>query len=317
VGVDPDWMAWAFARAQSRLAQELFQRNPQVWYDVAHPRQQHPLTFLIAGLAYGLDESAPAILDDPIRARLATHVFPAVDDVQISVAALCVDPTQAPNALDSFLGKNYADQIERLLGSDASATFTPDAIVTFVEETVERLLSAIDDMSLWLRLTFGLGHLPPAVRLRGPLAALFQHLDLVALYRADPTVGTLTLQAVARQAAALGDAAASRHLCDQLVPVVRVLAEREVSGALRPGNGVPDPVQYHMLQLLEASIHLIITAHPDQTVVPTYSTLLRQLVDANPTAAVICRPFVQRLCTSLPIAQAQHFWSLLVRLRAE
>ncbi len=317
VGVDPRWMAQTFAAVQRRLAQELFQRDSQIWYDVAHPRQQHPLTFLIAGLAYGLTESASMIFDDQLRAKLEERIFPTIGDAQIPAVALCVDPTQAPDALNSFLGEDYGTQIEQLLGSEAAAPFTPDMLVAFVEETIETLQSPGADRQAWLRLSFGLGHLLPAPRLREPLATLLQQLDLVALYREDPSLGSLTLQIIARQAAALGNAATGQHLCDQLVLVARVLSEIDASEALEQQNGDAELALDRMVQVLEASIHLIIAAHPDQPVVPVYSALLRQLIDANPTAAAICRPFVHHLCNNLPLAQAQHFWSLLVRLRAE
>ena len=317
VGVDPRWMAQTFVAIQRKLSQELFQRDSQVWYDVAHPRQQHPLTFLIAGLAYGLAESAPIILDNQIRAKLEARIFPTIGDVQIPAVALCVDPTQAPDALGSFLGGDYGTQIEQLLGSEAATPFTPDSLVAFAEETIEMLQPPDADRHAWLRFNFGLGHLPPPPKLQEPLATLLQQLDLVALYRDDPSLGTLTLQIIARQAAALGNAAAGQHLCDQLVQVARVLGEIDASETLQQPNGDGDPTREHMVQVLEASIHLIIAAHPAQPVVPAYSTLLRQLVDANPAATAICRPFVHHLCNSLPLAQAQYFWPLLVRLRAE
>ena len=317
VGVDPTWMAQTFAAVQRRLVQELFQRDPQVWYDVAHPRQQHPLTFLIAGLAYGLAESAPIILDDQIRVKLEARIFPTIGDVQIPAVVLCMDPTQAPDVLGSFLCGDYGTRIEQLLGSEAAAPFTPDRLTAFVEETIETLRPPGADRHAWLRLSFGLGHLLPAPRLREPLATLLQQLDLVALYRVDTTLGTLTLQTIARQAAALGNAATGQHLCDQLVLVARVLSEIDASEALEQQNGYAELARDRMVQVLEASIHLIIAAHPDQPVVPAYSALLRQLIDANPAAAAICGPFVHHLCNDLPLAQAQYFWSLLIRLRAE
>jgi hypothetical protein len=53
----------------------------------------------------------------------------------------------------------------------------------------------------------------------------------------------------------------------------------------------------------------------EQPVVATFSTLLRQVVDANPLVATLCYPLVQHLCTILPLNEAQFFWPLLMRLR--
>jgi len=47
-----------------------------------------------------------------------------------------------------------------------------------------------------------------------------------------------------------------------------------------------------------------------------FAETLGQLVAYWPRLARVCRPCVHRFCEELPVTRAQHFWPLLVRLRA-
>lgn len=284
---------------------------------MAHPRRQHPLRFLIAGLCYGLADSAETTIDDRIRKQLIACAFPTIGDSQVPAAALFADPSRDANVLYSFLGYASAEQIEQLLGTEAAEVFTSSAIRAFTETNLDLLQSSPDNIMAWSLLNIALAGQSPAEYLRERILTLFRQTDLVALYRANPENGTFALQTVARYAFVLRDPDIGRHLVAQFVPIAQVLTESQARGTLPLIGGEAEPAHYYVNQLLEACIYLVIAAYPDEETIPAYGRMLRQMVDANPLAATTCRPFVEHLCNNLPIAEAQHFWSLLVRLRAE
>lgn len=316
-GSNPEWMIQTFGAGQGRFINELLHHDQQVWHDVAHPRRQHPLRFLIAGLCYGLAQSSGAIIDHRIQERLIECVFPTIDDTPIPAMALFADSSREPNVIYTFLGYAPAEQIEQLLGTEAAEVFSSSAIRMFTESNLDLLLSSPDNVTAWTLLNVILTGQQPAEDIRDRILELFRHLDLVKIYRANPETGTIALRTVARQVFVLEDTDTGKRLADQMVQVARILAESQARGTLPFVDGESEPAHNYVNQLLEACIYLVIATYPDQERTPAYSAMLRQIVDANPLAATLCRPFIERLCCDLPIVEAQLFWSLLMRLRAE
>lgn len=317
MGSSSDWLIQTFRAGLGKFVNELLHHDPHIWFDVAHPRRQHSLRFLIAGLSYGLAESTEAILDNRLYEQLFTSIFPDSDGTQLPSTALFADSLQASNLLSSFLGQDHAEQIAHLLGDKAAALFTRSTVNKFIREVIDLLQTSPDNPQAWVFLNSALAGQPPAQELRDEILALFRQLYLVGLYQTSPVSGTLALRTVARHVMGLNDSDLGMHLTSQLAGIAHMLTEAHSEGTLPVMDGEADSAHYYVHQLLEACIYLVIAAYPDQPTALVYSDILQQIIDANPLAATICAPFVGGLCNSLPIAEAQYFWSLLIRLRAE
>lgn len=240
-GSNPEWMIQTFGAGQGRFINELFHHDQHAWHDVAHPRRQHPLRFLIAGLCYGLAQPTGAIIDDRIREQLIVHVFSISGDTLLPAVALFADPSRNPNVLHTFLGYAPAEQIEQLLDAEAAVVFSSNAIRAFTEANLDLLQSSPDNLTAWAHLNISLAGQRPAENLHDRILALFHQIDLVALYRTNPEIGASALQTVARHAFVLGDTDTGRHLADQIVPVAQILAESQARGTLPLIDGEAEP----------------------------------------------------------------------------
>jgi len=124
------WLHEPFSQLHYRLPYEVFERNQQTWFDIAHPRRMQRLSFLFAGLAYSLQRGAEAVLGDALRARLLEEAFPVIEGVPVPALRLLVDSGRADNLLGSFLDSDHGEQITLLLGSDVAMVFSHTSLIS-------------------------------------------------------------------------------------------------------------------------------------------------------------------------------------------
>ncbi|MBK9941548.1 MAG: hypothetical protein IPP13_08010 [Kouleothrix sp.] len=316
-GVSAAWLVQTFNLARTRLIHELLMPETSLWHDISHPRRQHPVSFLVAGLIYGISNDAGFTNYNSLRRQILDHVFLVMNGERYVVPELLVDPAYSPDTLGSFLGARSLVHLEHLVGSNVLQEISHDAIKAWVEGALETLQTTITSEPAWTTLQLTLGVFPSAPEVKERLRVLLRQLDLVDLFRRAPLVGTVALQVTAQQVGVLEDSTLGKHIYDQLVSVAHVLGTAEVQDEIQRHEVAGVSMEHVVLQLLGASIHVTKAAFPGQSIEGQYSVVLRGIVDMQPIAARLCRPLIQYLCRHLPIAQAQAFWSLLLRLRAE
>jgi len=316
--VHASWLRDAFSRmTQSRLSPEVFERDPAYWFDIAHPRHASRATLLLDGLYYGLCKEAAKF--EGIQDLFFREAFIEVDGIQVPAMPLLKDSARAGNSLGAFLGGNYGEKLSLLLepdGADASTSLSPQTLAMHAADTLSK---SSDEFSAWLSLYATLGDLPPQEDLTSPLKAIFNKVDFIELFKKDARLGYVATQTVALQIVNLRDAHLRDHLKDQLVGIAQLFAALESDEASCDAINNSDFGEYSEVYrlLIESALNVALAAPPSQDTVTEFLCLLTQLVETWNSMIPVCKTIVQTLSEELSIDQAQKFWSLLVRLRAE
>lgn len=318
LGAPAPWLQDTFSQPSHPIPSETFERNPDYWFDIAHPRLVSRVTFLLDGLSYSLGEKAEVFIDEGLRALLAAEAFRQIDGQRLPVAPLLRNFTQTVNSLDSFLRGDRGERLSALLGPDDAGMLAQSSLQALTERTVQLLAEASNRSSAWLLLHALLGDMPPHEDLADRLKTIMRQTDFVGLFEKDTGLGYFAMQTASLQAINLGDEDLRCYLKAQLVESSRLFAGWE-SGEVSDGNGKDnfDKWMEVCYFLIESALNLAIAAHPLRDVIAEFVDLLTQLVETWSSMIPTCRPIVQLLTEDLPISQAQQFWPLFVRLRAE
>lgn len=308
-----------FNQMRQRIPFETFDRVPGYWFDVSHPRQVSRVPFLLGGLSYSLGEEAAEFLEKGLRDLVTALAFHEMDGKWVPVPPLLRDVTQARNSLGSFLGGDRGERLSSLLGAEDTGEFTCYSPQVLAEQAVSTLAEASDEFSAWLLLHAILGDLPPREDLADRFKVTIRQTDFAGLFKKNPGLGCIAIETSSLQVINVGDEYLRSHLKDQLVKIAQLFAGLEsddvdCSTASADDFGKPRDM---CLVLIESALNISIAAQPPEDVIAEFATLLTQLVNAWQSMISVCRPIVQRLYEELPIAQAQQFSTLLVRLRAE
>lgn len=308
-----------FNQMRQRIPLETFERVPDYWFDITHPRQVSRVTFLLGGLFYSFGEEAAGFLEKGLQDLFTREAFHEMDGKWVPVAPLLRDLTQARNSLGSFLGGDRGERLSSLLRTEDASDFARLSLQGLAEQAVDTLTEASDEFSAWLLLHAVLGDLPPREDLAYRLKTTMRETDFVGLFEKDAGLGYIAIQTASLQVINLGDEHLRDHLKDQLVKIAQLFAGLE-AGEVDCGTVSADDFGESrdvFLLLIESALNISIAAQPPQDVIAEFAALLAQLVRAWQSMIPVCRPIVQRLYEELPIAQAQQFSTLLVRLRAE
>ena len=132
--------------------------------------------------------------------------------------------------------------------------------------------------------------------------------------------GAFAVQTISLQVTHLDDDDTLRlSLKNQLIEVAQFLADSEGSKQRHSGEqSVENDDSEDLCSLLiEGALNLAIAAPRSQDVFLEFSELLAHLAQIWTSLLPASRFLVQALSEELPIHDAQHFWPLLVRLRAQ
>jgi len=316
-GAPNAWLREIFEKQVQRIPHEAFERDPNYWFDIAHPRLVSRVTFTLGGLSYSLSEKAKVFIDKKLRERFANLAFPEVEGMRPPALPLVRDTTRSRDGLGSFLGGDFAHRLSALLGSKNASKFKQSALKELVEQAASRLGKTSDELSAWARIHAVLGDLPPEQHLAVRLKKAISQTDFVGLFEKNANSGFLALLAASLQAINLGDQNLRCHLKDQLVRTSKILAQRESGETGRDTRGEEDFSESWKAFLFESALNISIAAQPSGDVIAEFADLLTQIVKNWHSIIPTVKPIVQRLCEELPVRQAQQFWPLLIGLRAD
>lgn len=319
LGIPANWLNDVFGQANLRLPPEAFERDPKYWFDVSHPQRVSYVTFLISGLAYGLDERGAQFVDGGLRALLEALTFREVEGRRVPVPALMRDYTQAGNSLSSFLGGDLGDKSSMLLSTEDADVIKQSSLQALVEESVRVVAGEGDEFSGWSLIYAVLGGFPPYEDLADRLGSLIRQTNFVDLFERNVPAGNFAILTASLQTVHLGDEEVRLYLKDQLTGMARLFASWE-SGEVNCSAVGKDEFgrsQDLCASLIESALNVAVAAQPPQDVIAEFADLLAKLVEIWHSVIPACKPIVQVLSEELPIADAKRFWPLLVRLRAE
>jgi hypothetical protein len=230
----------------------------------------------------------------------------------------CEIPRRHPNALDSFLGGERSAILTPLLGSDTVQSFTQSSLHALVSQAVRVLVDGTENHAAWQPLYAVLGELPPYPEIIADLKTAIVRTDFVRLCEQYPESGWLAMHTASLQIIYLSDQGLSNFLKDQLVGIVRLLAERhqDTPRSHTGEAGIFQEPKQACCWLLEWALHLCRATTPGQESSEEFVALLTRLIETWPFLIAFCQPLVQDFAEMLPVGLAQPFATLLVHLRA-
>ncbi len=312
-GAPTTWFKEAFGQIGQQIRGEVFERDPDYWFDIAHPRRVNRETFFLEGLSYSLGEATTGFIEKKLRGLFTKEFLTEMAGRQFPFQSLLRDPAQARNSLGSFLGDDYRKGLSLLLDDKDQGQFMWPSFRELAEQAVNKLTEASDELLAWVQIYAVFGDLPPYEDLMDQLKVIMCQTDFVNLFEKDLNCGKFAIHAASLQVINLDDEDLRYHLKDQLVNIAKFLTAQKSSKL----NCIAADERELFLVLVESALNISIAAQLPQDVISEFADLLRQLVETWDSMMPECRPMVQRLCEELPISQAQKFWPLLVRLRAE
>jgi hypothetical protein len=314
-GTPMDWLRETFEHFKSiKIVPELFERDSQYWFDVAHPHRLNMLRLLLVGFSYSFDTHRE-YLTDQIKLLTASLAFMTVEDQQMPSIALLKNLSLANNSLDSFLNTDFAAAVEMLWGKDIAALFTHERLQTdqrnFVEDYLKQS-SSIDDLSTWAWLGATTGDLPLSQELQEQLTIAIGRTNFATYFKIDAIKACIALRTASLRLQYIDDNAVHLYVRDQLIKAAQVLAYSYTSDHFRPSleNGEKSKEQIYF-SLFEIALN-ITHANSNNNVPKEFSALLEQLLLILPSFPEITKPLLQRLYEDTPISISRHFSQLYV-----
>lgn len=316
VGATIAWLREAFETRLS-LSYETWAREPDYWFDIAHPWQISREPFLLHGVASGLGDNAARFAENGLRALFFTATSMTIDGQRLPALTLRRDSSQARNSLAAFLGGDRSAKLAPSIGEGNAKHFARSSLHELVSQAVNTLTDLQEGYSAWQTLNAVLGDLPPYPEVREQLKTALYRTDFVRLCEQNREEGWLAMHTATLQGSHLNETDLCNYLKDQLMGITRILAKENndaIGSSSREGIFSEPRKACHWL--LEWALNLCRAAPSLPDAIAEFVALLTRLVEAWPFMITICKPIVQDFAEELSVSHAQPFWSLLVRLRA-
>jgi tetratricopeptide (TPR) repeat protein len=312
-GVPLDVLRERFSRVQRQISPEIFDPPFAYWYDCTHPRTLQFEQFVLSGLSYALRGREDQVMTRELAERIWTTLFAVSDSGPIPSRALLRDISQAGDMMSAWMGGDPGVRWAQLFGDESAALFNSTALQAVLSAAFSPDEESQTDAAPWTAVQAILGDLPPYPQVAAPLATSILRTNFAELIESNYSVGLFALQVAAMQAPHLEGFGVIDYLRTQFPRVIAVLRTHH---SRQSGNDNNQLFVDELPLLIDIAAHL---ARGGDAVAGAirYCDLLSQLFDSWPALLPHSHPFVQRLCEELPLAQAQHFWRLLVRIRAE
>jgi hypothetical protein len=318
-GALSSWIHEFFENAMRRVPSELFERDLDFRFDIAHPRQFNTEAFVLAGLAYGLGEAIEKTADEKLGGLIKALASREVEEKPVPNLALLRDPKLSEDSLGSLLALDRGLAFFTLLRNGTGETFKRESLLTSLEEAVDRIITGSERTLAfdWALVYSIVGDLPPPHGCIQKIKDCLYQIDLVALFTQEPLFGGAMMQSLCSQVGNLHDEDLRLHMKGQLLKVAEHLAK----AAKAPGDQVPDDDSGEKAKirasLFESALALSAAVLPNDSAAAEFGRITIQMIEAWRDSAPKYRPIIQQLCEELPLGHAKGLWPLLIRLRAE
>lgn len=297
-----------FDQPDKRVTSEVFEREPEYWQDVCHPRRADRVTFVHMGLAYAFG-SETQHLDVAALQRVGGN------DRAIQ---LLRDPNRARDDLASFMGVDRGEALRDLLTEEEADAVAASSLNELLAKAVDQLSEEDEQCQkwAWAIIFYVAGDQPLPDALQQSARDALSSADLAEFVRRDPPFGLAALRTASLQTFNLGGDILLSHLREELI----LSAEHFANNMAHEGRTEIDvrasKDQIELRSLLDSAVHVSAAAGGDQAFAD-FAELLSRLTDAWPPAAPFCKLVVLRLCEELEAPKTKPFWGLLNRLRAQ
>ena len=318
LGAPDSWLEEMFKDlSDKRLPFEIFGRDSDYWYDIAHPRRIQDISFFFHGLSYSIGDKADVFVDEKLKRLFRDQGFRPVENMFVPIPPLLLDSSQAQNNLQSFLGKDPGETVSSLLDNEMGARLTTASLQGMTAQAVEGLKEKDDRWFWWLHIQAILGDLPPYENLRDTIGEIILKTEFADMYQKDANGGHVALNTAILQAKQVGTKDISNHLKSELLKIVEYL---EKESPEEPTDNSDDSMskRVRLLTVFDAAVDISIAAGlQSQETITHFVEILSQIIEIWKDNIPDLEFMVRRFCKELPVSQAKAFWPLLIRLRAE
>lgn len=300
---------------QQRITGEMFERNPDYWFDIAHPHFIYRATFLLKGLCYGIGEDAASLIDDRRRKILTEQAFQEMNTTRMPMPPLLLNFQLAYNHLESYLGLEQAEIYVLLFGRDEASRLSVDSLTELTEKLLEELIRTKGESSTWAYLYAVISGLPLPEKYAKDIERVIRETNYATLFDKDITSGKLAMQTACLQIFNLKNEELRTYLKNQLATITKLVAAKKLE--IASGDSSENSARELSLLLAEWALNISLAARESQNVISDFVEMLTQMLDIWPPMGSVIKPVIQSLYEELPITQSQSFLTLYLRLRAD
>lgn len=314
-GAPMDWLHETFERFKnSKSIPELFERDSQYWYDVAHPYRINMLRLLLAGLSYSFD-SHREYFTEQIKLITASLAFMNGEEQPVPAVALLKNLSLVYNSLDSFLSIDFAAAVEMFWGKDVASMFSHEKLQIEQKKLIEDYLKQPknrDALSTWVWFGATISDLPLDKQLQEQLTTAISRTNFAHYYKVDALKASVALRTASLRLRYIDDNAVHLHVRDQLIKAAQILAQFHTSGYFHIDHKDPDKSREQIyFSLFEIALN-IAHANSSNNIPEEFSALLEQVLLILPSFPDVTRPLLQRLYEDTPIPISRQFSRLYV-----
>ena len=291
------------------ISADLLARNPEFWNDVLHPRRLNRIKLVVHGLASVLSGCEPEILKAlEMPEKISAFAVRTIEEQPFLDRQLCRDESSlAQDNLGSLLGGVPSEYLASLLGTELGQQIASEQLKAAVENALDSLINEPCAQETWLIIITVIRDLPIYRDLREKFSNLLNNLDIVELYRAEPSTSLFALMIASEHAASTGDENLRSKLEQELVTIARVINSQEEK----------EPVNREIADsVIESALKLAVRVNDPRTTSHSLNSLLEKIFSACPRFVSWYANELSRVVQELPANQLHGGWKIVLLLRA-
>ncbi len=296
---------WEFVQVQ--VNSDRLNRNPEFWNDVLHPQRFDRIVIAVHGLAFLLQDKPSEVLTQTgVIERIQAFALKTVDEHRVPNPQLFRDPMLAQDSLRSILGGDRGHCLALFFGSELAQHLESASLKAIIAGAIQNLESDPTDLTQWSWLNAVVGDLPIYDDLRDSLKQVVAESNIAIWFKLRSDLGLLALDIASNQIHHIGDEGVQAHLENQLLSLVRILAEDE--------ENINENV---IAQLIETIFRLSIKpGNPFETSKHAADLMIRTVNTWQKLADTHIYTGLFKLIQELPTEQLHGFWQAFLYLRA-
>jgi hypothetical protein len=213
----------------------------------------------------------------------------------------------AQDNLGSLLGGDPSEYLASLLGTELGQQIASEPLKAAVENALDSLINEPSAKETWLIIITVIRDLPIYRDLREKFSNLLNNLDLVELYRAEPSTSLFALMIASDHAASTGNENLRSKLEQELVTIARLINSQEQK----------QPVNREIADfVIESALKLAVRVNDPRTTSHSLNNLLEKIFSACPRFVSWYANELSRVVQELPANQLHGGWKIVLLLRA-
>jgi len=295
------------------MSADILDRNLKFCNDILCPRRLSRMSLVVHGLAVILaDYDLELLRTVGVPAKLATFAVKTTEGNQqlVTTELFHGDSSLAQNNLGSLLGGERSDYLIPLLGADLGSQVASNNLKALVEDAIDALLTNPLSKNKWLVICAIILDLPIYKDLTDKLSSLVTNIDIVELYKKEPSTAIFAMIVASDHAVNTGNENLRLRLEEDLVQIAKLInfSEKIVQ--------VDDEICANVLDVFEIALKLAIRPNEPRRTSSSLNMLLEKLflIGLRLESRRVNGFFI--LSQGLPANQLHGCWKTILLLRA-